>query len=157
MLMVAFYSFHIMIRGFFKYFYAVFFVFLFWETTNNFQFLWWFENVFSFFHYLLISVILRLISQHSNIHGYVHEGQGYVCIQYINVRESRREHKTPLGNNHLISPCSFQRDICCKLSTIWLSNRSILSVSDEGYSRNAPCTLNLISTFLLWNKWYLLQ
>ena len=55
MLMVAFYSFHIMIRGVFKYFYAVFFVFLLWETTNNFQFLWWFENVFPFFHYLLIS------------------------------------------------------------------------------------------------------
>ena len=30
---------------------------------------------------------------------------------------------------------------------IWLSNLSILSVSDEGYSRNALCALNLISTF----------
>jgi hypothetical protein len=31
----------------------------------------------------------------------------------------------------------------------WLSNLSILSVPDEGYSRNACCALNLISTFLL--------
>jgi hypothetical protein len=32
----------------------------------------------------------------------------------------------------------------------WLSNLSILSVPDEGYSRNASGALNLISTFLLW-------
>ena len=31
----------------------------------------------------------------------------------------------------------------------WLSNLSILSVPDEGYSRNASCSLNLISTFSL--------
>ena len=31
---------------------------------------------------------------------------------------------------------------------IWLSNLLILSVPDEGYSRNASCALNLISTFL---------
>ena len=31
---------------------------------------------------------------------------------------------------------------------IWLSNISMLSVPDEGYSRNASCALNLISTFL---------
>jgi hypothetical protein len=39
-----------------------------------------------------------------------------------------------------------------KLSIIWLSNLSMLSVHDEGYSRNASCALNLISTFLflLW-------
>jgi hypothetical protein len=30
----------------------------------------------------------------------------------------------------------------------WLCNLSILSVPDEGYSRNASCTLNLIFTFL---------
>jgi hypothetical protein len=30
---------------------------------------------------------------------------------------------------------------------VWLSNVSILSVPDEGYSRNVPCALNLISTF----------
>jgi hypothetical protein len=36
-----------------------------------------------------------------------------------------------------------------KLSIIWLYNLSIYSVPDEGYSRNVPCTLNLISTFLL--------
>jgi hypothetical protein len=30
----------------------------------------------------------------------------------------------------------------------WLSSLFILSVPDEGYSRNMPCTLNLISTFL---------
>jgi len=29
-----------------------------------------------------------------------------------------------------------------------LSKRTILSVPDEGYSRNASCALNLISTFL---------
>ena len=32
---------------------------------------------------------------------------------------------------------------------IWLWNRSILGIPGEGYSRNASCTLNLISTFLL--------
>ena len=32
---------------------------------------------------------------------------------------------------------------------IWLSNLLILSVPDEGYSRNVPCALNLMSTFLL--------
>jgi hypothetical protein len=32
---------------------------------------------------------------------------------------------------------------------IWLSNLSILSVPDKGYSRNVSCTLNLTSTFLL--------
>jgi hypothetical protein len=32
---------------------------------------------------------------------------------------------------------------------IWLSNVSVLTVPDEGYSRNVSCTLNLISTFLL--------
>ena len=32
---------------------------------------------------------------------------------------------------------------------IWLSNLSTLSVPDEGYSRNASCPLNLISTLLL--------
>jgi len=31
---------------------------------------------------------------------------------------------------------------------IWLSNVSILSVHYEAYSRNEPCALNLISTFL---------
>ena len=30
---------------------------------------------------------------------------------------------------------------------IWVSNLSILSVPDEDYSRNASCTLNLITTF----------
>ena len=33
---------------------------------------------------------------------------------------------------------------------IWLSNLSILSVPDEGYSRNALCALNLKSMFLLY-------
>jgi hypothetical protein len=33
---------------------------------------------------------------------------------------------------------------------IWLSNLSTLSVPDEGYSRNASCALNLISTFSLY-------
>jgi hypothetical protein len=31
---------------------------------------------------------------------------------------------------------------------IWPSNLSILSLPDEGYSRNASCALNLKSTFL---------
>jgi hypothetical protein len=35
------------------------------------------------------------------------------------------------------------------LPIIWLSGLSILSVPDEGYSRNALCALNLIATFLL--------
>ena len=44
-------------------------------------------------------------------------------------------------------------DLCYSCSQnilfTWLSNLSILSVPDEGYSRNASCALNLISTFLL--------
>ena len=32
---------------------------------------------------------------------------------------------------------------------LWFSNLSTLCVLDEGYSRNASCVLNLISTFLL--------
>ena len=40
---------------------------------------------------------------------------------------------------------------------IWLSNLSTLSVSGEGYSRNAPCALNLISMFLFgWEYEYFL-
>ena len=35
------------------------------------------------------------------------------------------------------------------LPIICLSNLSILNVPDEGYSRNASCALNVISTFLL--------
>ena len=38
----------------------------------------------------------------------------------------------------------------CDLNWLWLSNLSIMSVSD--YSRNALGELNLISTFLLINK-----
>jgi len=38
-----------------------------------------------------------------------------------------------------------------KLTIIWLSYLSILIIPDEGFSRNASCALNLISTcfFLL--------
>ena len=45
---------------------------------------------------------------------------------------------------------------CSSLNRLWeitlfntngLSNLLILSIPDEGYSRNAPCALNLISTF----------
>jgi len=36
-----------------------------------------------------------------------------------------------------------------KLYIIWFSNLSILRVPNEGYSGNASCALNLISTFLL--------
>jgi len=32
---------------------------------------------------------------------------------------------------------------------IWISNIMILSIPDEDYCRNASCTLNLISAFLL--------
>jgi uncharacterized membrane protein YfcA len=39
-----------------------------------------------------------------------------------------------------------------KLKIILLSNLSILSVSYEGYSKNASCALNLISTFLYHKK-----
>jgi hypothetical protein len=34
----------------------------------------------------------------------------------------------------------------CFVFVSWLSNLSILSVPDEGYSRNALCTLNVMST-----------
>ena len=34
---------------------------------------------------------------------------------------------------------------------IWLSNLSNLRVPDEGYSRDAPCALNLISAFFIFN------
>jgi hypothetical protein len=42
---------------------------------------------------------------------------------------------------------------------IWLSNISLLSVSDEGYCRNPLCELRLISTFLLYKimTWCSLQ
>ena len=36
-----------------------------------------------------------------------------------------------------------------KQELIWLSHISILSVPDEGYSKNGLCALNLKSTFLL--------
>jgi len=38
-----------------------------------------------------------------------------------------------------------------KLLNYLASNRSILRVSDEGYSRNTSCALNLISTILLYH------
>ena len=39
---------------------------------------------------------------------------------------------------------------CSNTLYILLFNLSTLSVPDEGYSRNASCALNLISTVLLW-------
>ena len=36
---------------------------------------------------------------------------------------------------------------------IWLSNILALGVPDEGYSRNVPCALNLIFTFINWTHW----
>jgi hypothetical protein len=39
----------------------------------------------------------------------------------------------------------------CFVFVSWLSNLSMLSVPDEGYSRNALCTLNLISTFFYYH------
>jgi hypothetical protein len=35
------------------------------------------------------------------------------------------------------------------VNLFWFSNLSILSVPDEGYSRNASCAIKLISTFVL--------
>jgi hypothetical protein len=35
-----------------------------------------------------------------------------------------------------------------KFLIIWFSNISIMSVPDEGYARNTPCTLDLVSPFL---------
>jgi hypothetical protein len=43
-------------------------------------------------------------------------------------------------------PFSFIAPKICSIN--WFSNLSILSVPYEGYSRNALCALNLISTFL---------
>jgi hypothetical protein len=43
-----------------------------------------------------------------------------------------------------------------KLYIIWLSNLSILSVPDEGYSRSVLCELNLISVFLFKRCWCLI-
>ena len=39
--------------------------------------------------------------------------------------------------------------VYCSQTLIRLSNISILSVLDDGFSRNALCTINLISTFVL--------
>lgn len=36
-----------------------------------------------------------------------------------------------------------------KILNIWLSNLMIMSLPDDGYSRNPPCALNLTTTFLL--------
>ena len=47
-----------------------------------------------------------------------------------------------------------RRLLSSKLHIICLSNLPILSVPDEGYSRNAPWVLNLISTFLF-SRWVL--
>ena len=46
-----------------------------------------------------------------------------------------------LPRHGLLAPKDFKN--------IWLSNLLIMSVPDEGYSRNVSCTLNLISTFLI--------
>jgi hypothetical protein len=46
-----------------------------------------------------------------------------------------------LPRHGLLAPKDFEN--------IWLSNLLIMSVPDEGYSRNVSCTLNLISTFLI--------
>ena len=48
-----------------------------------------------------------------------------------------------------INYCPLLRFFHEKVVIIWFSNLLILSVPDEGYSRNASCALNLISTFLL--------
>jgi hypothetical protein len=37
---------------------------------------------------------------------------------------------------------------------IWLSDLSMWSVPDEGYSRNVSHVLSMISTFLLWILWW---
>jgi hypothetical protein len=37
---------------------------------------------------------------------------------------------------------------------IWLSDLSMWSVPDEGYSRNVSYVLSMISTFLLWILWW---
>ena len=37
---------------------------------------------------------------------------------------------------------------------IWLSDLSMWSVPDEGYSRNVSCVQSMISTFLLWILWW---
>jgi hypothetical protein len=45
---------------------------------------------------------------------------------------------------------------CCQ-NLIWLSNLSILSVPDEGYSRNTSFIINLISTFLFGMSMYVTE
>ena len=50
-----------------------------------------------------------------------------------------------------------------KVLIIWFSNLSIMSLPDEGYARNTPCTLDLISpsfyymsTFTVLHNYFLL-
>ena len=57
------------------------------------------------------------------------------------------------GEYEFIIACTCEDDYHMFLSftnftLFWLSNRSIFSVPDEGYSRNVPCALNLMSMFL---------
>ena len=43
-----------------------------------------------------------------------------------------------------LTDCRYSGFIAPKILNYWLSDLSILSVPDEGYSRNASCALNLI-------------
>ena len=43
-----------------------------------------------------------------------------------------------------LADCGYSGFIAPKTLNYWLSDLSILSVPDEGYSRNASCALNLI-------------
>jgi hypothetical protein len=86
---------------------------------------------------------------------YVLYVNGYQNDKYLICVEVIHENKVPdylyIGNDvELIRERLFFSFIAPEhFKGIWLSNRSIFSVPDQDYSRNASCALNLISTFLL--------
>ena len=62
-------------------------------------------------------------------------------------KKRKKERKTAYMYNYHIQTENTNLNIKKKKKKKkWLSNLSILSVPDEGYSRNTSCVLNLIST-----------
>jgi hypothetical protein len=78
-------------------------------------------------------------------------GQGFYIIIYHPLFPIERAHREPSlvpSNDYSRFWLSCLCPLVSYLHIICLSNISILSVPEEGYSRNAPCGVNLISAFL---------
>ena len=104
----------------------------------------------SYWHHILVySVLLCWPPFFSDLLSVVH----FQCWLSFWYRQSLFQYNVSLRHRWpwpilviLFSPFGF---IAPNNFSYWLSNLSILNVPDEGYSRNASCILNLISTFLL--------